>query len=72
MIATNFSLDKTPEEIFKMYNKAISVPMQWFMVDLITTDPKMRYRAGFKEITDDVQQSGGQLNRLFALNKILK
>ena len=46
--------------------------MQWFMVDLITTDPKMRYRAGFKPITDDVQQSGGQLNRLFALKKILK
>ena len=74
MIATNFSLDKSPEELFKMYNKAISVPMQWFMVDLITTDPKMRYRAGFKVITDDEQnggQVGGQLNRLFNLKKIL-
>ena len=77
MIATNFSLDKSPEELFKMYNKAISVPMQWFMVDLITTDPKMRYRAGFAGINDEPEknannQSGGQLNRLLALNKILK
>ena len=69
MIATNFTLNKSPEELFKMYQQATSTPMQWFMVDLITTDPKMRYRAGFESMDS---MSGGKINLQDAFKKLFK
>jgi len=69
MIATNFALNKSPEELFQMYQKATSTPMQWFMVDLITTDAKMRYRAGFQSME---LMNGGKLNVREALKKLFK
>lgn len=68
LIVSNFSLDKTPDEIYKMYQKATNKNMQWFMVDLITTDKQMRYRAGYTPISNIQYGEGLKV----ALNKILK
>ena len=69
MVASNFALDKSPDELYKMYQKATEEPMQWFMIDLITTDPKMRYRVGYNAI-DSV--NGGKIDLRAALKKLLK
>ena len=65
MIVINFCLDKTPQQLFKMYQNATKEPMEWFMIDLVTTNPKMRYRKGYTPISDE------KLNPSQALMKLL-
>ena len=63
LIASNFSLDKTPDELYQLYKKATHDPMQVFMVDLITTDPKQRFRQSYKSLED--KSATQALNEMF-------
>jgi len=69
MVISNFALNKSTDELWKMYEKSIEEPMQWFMIDLITTNQKMRYRAGYAPI-DSI--NGGKIDLQAALRKLLK
>jgi hypothetical protein len=47
-IIRNHNIGNVPKESFKnMYIRATSEPRNFFLIDLKTTDPKLRYRHNF-------------------------
>jgi hypothetical protein len=52
MMASNYELNRTSEELYKMYQKATSEPFRFFTVDLVTTNPSLKFRAGYAPIDD--------------------
>ncbi len=50
-IISEYSLDKTIDEILALYQKACSgAQTNWFMIDLKTTDPALKFRKNFDSI----------------------
>lgn len=47
LIASNYNTGENSQQLFKMYEKAIKQPFRFFMIDLITTDPRLKFRAGY-------------------------
>jgi len=52
MMASNYALDRSPEELYKMYQKATSEPFRFFTVDLVTTNQNLKFRSAYDPITN--------------------
>jgi hypothetical protein len=56
-IVSNFSLDKTPDELFEMYQRS-STGVNFFLIDIDTPDETMRYRMNFNgEVAEKVEET---------------
>lgn len=49
LIVNESALDKTPEEVFNLYNKASKKNEDFFLIDTVTTDETKRYRKNLDE-----------------------
>lgn len=51
MIAREYSLDKSADELMAIYNKIKAMGFEnWFLIDTVTNDPTLKYRINFSPI----------------------
>lgn len=51
MIAKDYTMAQTPKEIYGLYKRATSTKMSFLMIDLSSTDPRLKYRCNYKPIS---------------------
>jgi hypothetical protein len=47
MIVSNYALGKTPDELYNMYVDITKPEFTFFLIDLISTDPKLKFRPAY-------------------------
>lgn len=63
-IVKEYSLDKPVDEVLDMYNTIRKGPIEdWFMIDMATNDPELRYRKNWSPFNDrnEAQTANGEM-----------
>jgi len=54
-LISNYNMDVEPKVMYKLYKSATKSLTDFFMIDLQTTDEKMRFRKSFEPISADTE-----------------
>lgn len=50
LITSNYALNETGQQLYELYKKATEDKFSWFMIDLVSTHPNMKYRKNYEPI----------------------